>query len=168
MIPPLLYYPLTVLGLLWCFLMRSYLWPSPGGTAPTSSSKPITTRHKRSHEPQVFTGLTPKPPCAAWAHEAPPPHPPPPLRPEPMPPTNGRPRVLDPSRHFCPHAGCRYRGWWGLGKLRAHGHPNGGPWRQCHCTACQGYFLETPGTLLQGKRIALERIVRVGACLAKG
>ena len=45
--------------------------------------------------------------------------------------------------HFCPHAGCAYRGWLGLGNLRANGHPSGGPWRQFHCTACEGYFLET-------------------------
>ena len=31
--------------------MLYYLWPSPGGTAPTQSSKPITARHKRSNEP---------------------------------------------------------------------------------------------------------------------
>src|SRR5262249_21711256 len=130
MIPHLFYYQLTVLGLLWFFLMLSYLWPSPGGLAPTSSSKPSTTRHKRSNEPKVFTGLTPKPHCAAWAPEATPPHPPPPIRPAPMPPTNRRPRAIDTSRQFCPHAGCRYRGWLGLGNLRAHGHPHGGPWRQ--------------------------------------
>ena len=51
MIPHLLYYQLTVLGLLWFFIMLYYLWPSPGGTAPTQSSKPITARHKRSNEP---------------------------------------------------------------------------------------------------------------------
>jgi hypothetical protein len=56
----------------------------------------------------------------------------------------------------------------GLGNLRANGHPNGGPWRQFHCTACKGYFLETHGTIFQGKRIAVELIVRVVACLAEG
>jgi hypothetical protein len=64
MILHLFYYQLTVLGLLWFFLMLYYLWPSPGGTESTPSSKPITTRHKRSHEPKVFAGLTHKPPCA--------------------------------------------------------------------------------------------------------
>jgi IS1 family transposase len=70
--------------------------------------------------------------------------------------------------HFCPHRGCRYRGWLGLGNLRANGHPNGGPWRQFHCTSCQGYFLETHGTIFHGKQAAVELIVRVLACLAEG
>ena len=42
------------------------------------------------------------------------------------------------------------------------------PWRQFQCTACKGYFLETHGTLLHGKRVAVELIVRVLACLAEG
>jgi IS1 family transposase len=70
--------------------------------------------------------------------------------------------------HFCPHAICDYRGWVGLGNLRANGHPNGGPWRQFHCTACGGYVLETQGTLFHGKRVSSELIVRVVACLAEG
>jgi hypothetical protein len=63
---------------------------------------------------------------------------------------------------------CSYRGWVGWGNLRANGHPNGGPWRQFHCTACKGYFLETLGTLLHGKRASVDLIVRVIACLAEG
>ena len=70
--------------------------------------------------------------------------------------------------HFCPHWGCRYRGWLGLGNLRANGHPSGGPWRQFHCTACNGYFLETHGTIFHGKQATVELIVRVLACLAEG
>jgi IS1 family transposase len=85
-----------------------------------------------------------------------------------MPPTNRRPREIDTSRHFCPHAGCDYRGWLGLGNLRANGHPSGGPWRQFHCTSCQGYFLETHGTIFHGKQAAVEIIVRVLVCLAEG
>src|SRR5256712_10110960 len=84
------------------------------------------------------------------------------------PPTNRRPRTVDTSQHFCPHGGCRYRGWLGRGNLRANGHPNGGPWRQLQCTACQGYFPEHHGTLLHGKQVAVELIVRVLACLAGG
>ena len=85
-----------------------------------------------------------------------------------MPPTNRRPRTVDTSQHFCPHRGCRYRGWLGRGNLRANGHPGGGPWRQCHCTACEGYFPEHHGTLFHGKQVAVELIVRVLACLAEG
>jgi len=85
-----------------------------------------------------------------------------------MPPTNRRPREIDTSLHFCPHASYYYRGWLGLGNLRANGHPSGGPWRQFHCTSCKGYFLETPGTIFHGKHAEVERIVRVLACLAEG
>jgi len=70
--------------------------------------------------------------------------------------------------HFCPQSDCAYRGWLKLGNLRANGHPNGGPWRQFYCTSCKGYFLETHGTLFHGKQAAVERIVRVLACLAEG
>jgi IS1 family transposase len=56
----------------------------------------------------------------------------------------------------------------GWGNLRANGHPNGGPWRQLLCVVCRGYFLETLGTLFHGKRVAVELIVRVIACLAEG
>jgi IS1 family transposase/transposase-like protein len=85
-----------------------------------------------------------------------------------MPPTYRRPRTVDTSRHFCPHTGCRYRGWLGRGNLRANGHPSGGPWRQFHCTACKGYFPEHHGTIFHNKRVAVELIVRVLACLAEG
>jgi hypothetical protein len=90
------------------------------------------------------------------------------MRPDPMFPTTRRPRQVDTSRHFCPHATCDYRGWLGLGNLRANGHPSGGPWRQFHCTACDGYFPEHHGTIFYGKRVAVELIVRVLACLAEG
>jgi hypothetical protein len=85
-----------------------------------------------------------------------------------MPPTNRRPRTVDTSQHFCPHRGCRYRGWLGLGNLRANGHPHGGPWRQFQCTACEGYFPEHHGTIFHGKQASVELIVRVLACLAEG
>jgi hypothetical protein len=82
--------------------------------------------------------------------------------------SNRRPCTIDTSRHFCPHAGCDYQGWLGLGNLRANGHPSGGLWRQLYCRACRGYFLETHGTILHGKRLSVELLVRVLACLAEG
>ena len=85
-----------------------------------------------------------------------------------MPPTHRRPRTVDTSMHFCPHTDCDYRGWLGLDNLRANGHPSGGPWRQFHCTACDGYFPEHHGTIFHGKQAAVELIVRVLACLAEG
>jgi IS1 family transposase/transposase-like protein len=72
------------------------------------------------------------------------------------------------TRPFCPHTACDYRGWLGLNNLRANGHPSGGPWRQWHCTACDGYFPEHHGTIFHGKEAAVELIVRVLACLAEG
>jgi len=75
---------------------------------------------------------------------------------------------VDTSRHFCPHAGCRYRGWLGLGNLRANGHPNGGPWRQFQCTSCRGYFPEHHGTIFYGKRVAPEKLVWAVGALAEG
>jgi hypothetical protein len=70
--------------------------------------------------------------------------------------------------HFCPHLGCDYRGWLGLGNLRANGHPSGGPWRQFHCLGCKGYFPEHHGTIFHGKQSSVELIVHVLACLAEG
>jgi len=69
---------------------------------------------------------------------------------------------------FCPHRHCDDRGWLGLGNLRANGHPNGGPWRQCHWTSCQGSCPAHHGTIVHGKQAAVELIVRVLACLAEG
>jgi IS1 family transposase len=129
---------------------------------------PFTFKRNRSNAPKPFEGLTQRPHCAACEYAAAHPKPPPPLRPDPMPPTHRRPRVIDTSRHFCPHADCTYGGWLGLGNLRANGHPSGGPWCQFQCTSCEGYFLETHGTIFHGKRVAGELIVHVLACVAEG
>jgi IS1 family transposase len=75
---------------------------------------------------------------------------------------------VDTSRHFCPHPDCAYRGWVGWGNLRANGHPSGGPWRQWHCTACDGSFLETHGTLFHGKRVTPDLFVWAVGALAEG
>ncbi len=48
------------------------------------------------------------------------------------------------------------------------GHPSGGPWRQWHCTACDGYFLETHGTLFHGKRVTPDLLVWAVGALAEG
>jgi IS1 family transposase len=85
-----------------------------------------------------------------------------------MAPTRGRPRQVDTSQHFCPHPDCAYQGWVGLGNLSANGHPNGGPWRQLYCTSCGGYFQETHGTPLHGKRVAPEKLVWAVGALAEG
>ena len=168
MIPHLFFYQLVVLGLLWLFVMLSMAWPSPGVVSQQRPATPMTPSGKPSKDPKPFPGLTRKPHCVACAQWITQPQLPPPLPPAPMPVPNRRPRQVDTSRHFCPHAPCAYQGWLGLGNLRANGHPNGGPWRQFHCTGCNGYFLETHGTIFHGKQASVELIVRVLACVAEG
>jgi IS1 family transposase len=165
MVSHLFYYQLAVLALVWFFVLLHVTGSKPGLLAPPMPAKP---KRKRSTEPKPFEGLTHKPHCVLCERDTAPPKAPAPVPPDPMPPTNRRPRKVDTSMHFCPHAGCRYRGWLGLGNLRANGHPSGGPWRQFHCLDCKGYFPEHHGTIFHGKQGAVEVIVRVLACLAEG
>jgi IS1 family transposase len=161
----LFYYQLALLAILWLFVMLPVTGSKPGLPAPPVPAKP---KRKRSPEPKAFEGLTHKPHCVLCQQATGETHPPPPIRPDPLPLTNRRPRTVDTSRHFCPHSNCRYRGWLGLGNLRANGHPSGGPWRQFYCTSCKGYFPEHHGTIFHGKQVAVELLVRVLACLAEG
>ena len=69
---------------------------------------------------------------------------------------------------MCPTGSCTYWGRVGLGNISANGHPSGGPWRQLHCTSCDGYFQETHGTPLHGKRVVPERLVWAVGALAEG
>ena len=165
MVSHLFYYQLAVLALAWLFVLLHVTGSKPGLPAPPMSAKP---KRKRSTEPKSFEGLTHKPHCVLCERDTAQPTAPAPVPPEPMPPTHRRPRQVDTSMHFCPHAGCRYRGWLGRGNLRANGHPSGGPWRQFQCTACAGYVPEHHGTIFHGKQVAVELIVRVLACLAEG
>src|SRR5215211_4217714 len=168
MVSHLFYYQLALLALLWLFVMLPLSWPRRSETPPPVPATPIKPTRKRSTESKAFEGLTHKPHCALCEREAGETPPAPLQRPDPMPPTHRRPRTVDTSRHFCPHTDCDYRGWLGTNNLRANGHPNGGPWRQFHCTACEGYFPEHHGTIFHGKQAAVELIVRVVACLAEG
>jgi len=125
MIPHLFYYQLVIWGLLWLCVMLHLTWPSRAAVSPQKPVEPEPIKPKRQHssEPTPFAGLTQKPPCALCAHEAAHPTPSSPVRPAPMPPTHRRPREVDTSRHFCPHPHCAYRGWLGLGNLRATAIP---------------------------------------------
>ena len=163
-------YQLVLFALFWLFVILHLTRPKHPVTAPDTPADPesLTPKRHRSNEPKPFEGLTHKPHCALCEQETSHPQTPPPVAPDPMPSTNRRPRTVDTSMHFCPHAGCDYRGWLGRGNLRANGHPSGGPWRQFHCTSCKGYFLETHGTIFHGKQAAVELIVHVLACLAEG
>ena len=165
MVSHLFYYQLALFVLVWLFVMLHLTGSKPGVTIPPVPAKP---KRKRSTEPKPFAGLTQKPHCVWCEQETSEAVPAPPPRPELMPSTNRRPRSVDTSMHFCPHLNCEYRGWLGLGNLRANGHPNGGSWRQFHCTSCNGFFPEHHGTIFHGKQVAVERIVHVLACLAEG
>ena len=161
MVSLLVYYQLALLAIIWLFVMWPLTGSKPGRTAPLGPAQP---KRKRSTEPKAFEGLTHKPHCALCERETAHPQAPPPVPPDPLPPTNRRPREVDTSMHFCPHLGCDDRGWLGMHNLRANGHPNGGLWRQCQCTACEGYFPERYGTIFHGKQVAVERMVHVLAC----
>jgi hypothetical protein len=91
-----------------------------------------------------------------------------PLPPAPMSSTPRRPRPSDTSRHVCPPAGGAYRGWRGLGHLRAPGPPSGGPGRQVHGTSGPGSLLATHGPLGHGQQAAVALPGRGGAGLAQG
>jgi transposase-like protein len=165
MVSSLFYYQLALCVLMWLFVMLHVTWSKPDLPTPPVPAKP---KRPRSNAPKAFEGLTKKPHCALCERGPAPLTPPAPVPPEPMPPTNRHPRTVDTSMHFCPHTECDYRGWLGLNNLRANGHPSGGPWRQLHCTACDGYFPEHHGTIFYGKEAAVELMVRVLACLAEG
>jgi len=168
MVSHLFYYQLALLAIIWLFVMLHLNWSGRSTISTAAPALPIKPTLRHSTEPKTFEGLTQKPHCALCNQDSLHIAPALPLRPDPIPPTNRRPRTVDTSLHFCPHLGCDYRGWQGLGNLRANGHPSGGPWRQFHCTACDGYFPEHHGTMFHGKQAAVELIVRVLACLAEG
>ncbi len=168
MVSALFFYQLVLVALVWLCVMLHWAWPSDPATVCPTTPEPSGPRPKRQREPTPCAGLTTKPHCDACEHGSAP-RPQTPSAPPPrMVPTRGRRRQVDTSHHFCPNPDCTYRGWVGWGNLRANGHPNGGPWRQLLCVVCRRYFLETLGTLFHGKRMPVELIVRVIACLAEG
>src|SRR5437588_606940 len=148
--------------------MLSWVWPSAPAAARPLPPTPVPPPRKHSTAPKPFAGLTRTPHCEACAQGVVPrpqaPCPPPPR----IVSTRGRPRQVVTSPHFCPQPLCAYRGWVGLGNLRANGHPNGGPWRQLHCLSGGGYFQETHGTPFHGKRVAPEKLVWAVGALAEG
>src|SRR2546428_14252 len=163
-----IFYQLVLLGLLWLFMMLHVMWPSDRPVLASKPPQPVAPPRKRSKEPKPFAGPPHKPHCCAWEQAAQAPEALPPPAPLPIISRRGRPREVDTSQHCCPHPTCDYRGWVGLGNLRANGHPSGGPWRQFYCTACEGYFQETHGTAFHGKRVAPEKLVWAVGALAEG
>lgn len=162
------FYQLLLAVLVVVCLIIHVWWPDPLRATPATPIQPDQPRHKRSKEPKPFVGYLQQPLCEACEHgldsrpEAP--GSPPPV----INFTRGRKRTVDTSGHFCPDPNCSYRGWLGLGNIRANGHPGGQPWRQFQCVSCQGYFYETHGTIFHGKRSSPDLIVHVIACLAEG
>ena len=147
MVSELFFYQLVLIALLWLCCILHWVWPRDGGVTSPTPSQPTPPLRRCSHEPKPFPGLIHKPHCAACEQAAQAPEALPPPAPLPIISRRGRPREVDTSQQFCPNATCDYRGWVGWGNLRANGHPSGGPWRQFYCTACEGYFLETHGTI---------------------
>ncbi len=168
MVSNLVFYQLVLIALLWLFLMLSWWWPSEPAAARPIPPTPVTAPRKRSTAPKPFMGLIRQPHCDACA-QAVASHREPPCAPSPrIISTRGRRRQVDTSQHFCPDPACTYGGWLGLGNITSNGHPNGGPWRQLYCTSCGGYFQETHGTPLHGKRVAPDLLVWAVGALAEG
>jgi IS1 family transposase/transposase-like protein len=164
----LLCHTLLLLGILWLSVLSRWVWPWRHATTSQGDRQPTKRATKRSREPKPFPGLTHKPHCTACEQSeqlvAPAPPAPPLLNTS----SQGRPRQMETSAHFCPKPTCRYYGRVGLGNIRANGHPSSGRRRQLQCRACRKYFLETYGTLFHGKRVPPERLVWAVGALAEG
>jgi IS1 family transposase len=169
MVSNLIFYQLMLITLVWVFLMLYGLWPLKAAAARPIPPTPLTPRGKHAKKSKPFPGLSRKPPCDACEQAIKPPTLQPPSMPPPtVPASRGRRRHVDTSQHFCPDPDCRYGGWLGLGNITSNGHPSGGLWRQLYCSKCRGYFLETHGTPLHGKRVAPDKLVWAVAALAEG
>jgi IS1 family transposase/transposase-like protein len=169
MVDDLLFHELLLLALLWLCVIQYWMGRWRQAMADQAHGHPAKRATRRSQAPKPFPDLTTKPRCDACERAAQidvaQASPGPPLL---VASTRGRPRTVATHHQFCPEPTCRYYGWIGRGNIRANGHPGGGPWRQLSCVACGGYFLETHGTPLHGKRVPTELIVRVVASLAEG
>jgi IS1 family transposase len=166
MVEDLFFHELPLLALLWLCVILYGVGRRCQTAADQAHGNPAKRATKRSQAPKPFPGFTTKPRCGAC--ERGPGEPPPAAPPARLHSPYGRPRTVATHHQFCPEPTCRYYGWVGRGNLCANGHPGGGPWRQLSCVACGGYFLETHGTPLHGKRVPTELIVRVVASLAEG
>jgi transposase-like protein/IS1 family transposase len=163
----LCFHELLLLGLLWLCVTLYWLWLRHQAAMGQAHGKRARRSTRRSKDLKPFPGLLRKPTCGAY--EQTPEHP----DPSPCPPpliahTRGCPHQIETRQQFCPNPRCQYYGWVGLGNIRTNGHPGGGPWRQLHCRHCRGYFLETHGTPVHGKRVPTELMVRVVAALTEG
>lgn len=132
-----------------------------------SSEATVGPSRQPGHAP--VTGRTCRPDCPACQTEAGQAQVTPPPRPGPRQKKKaGRPRCVQTDWHFCPHRDCTHYGWVGLGNIVANGHPNGGRFRQLHCTVCGKYFAESSGTIFYRSLLAPEVLSRIVKALAEG
>ena len=112
MVSPLFYYQFALLAIIWLFVILHLTGTTPAVPAAAASAlpEPLKSKRQRANEPKPFEGLTQKPHCALCERDTTYPKALPPVLPDPMPPTNRRPREIDTAQHFCPHAGCDYQG----------------------------------------------------------
>jgi hypothetical protein len=118
MVSPRFFYQLALIARVWLFVMLLYIWPSARVRRPPPAA-PLVPRRQPTTEPKPFAGLTPTPSGALCAPASAVLQASPPLRPAPMPPPHRQPRTVDTAAPCGPHPGGDYRGWLGLGKLRA-------------------------------------------------
>src|SRR5262252_1193286 len=160
--------PLLVLSLLWlCFLLHD-LWPYERSVPRLTSPEPTLPPRRRSTEPNPFPGLLHKPLCNACEQAVASCLAGPLCPTTPAPWYTGTPRTIETQQQFCPDDACSYYGGVGQGNIRANGHPGGKPWRQFQCVSCHGYFQETHGTPLHGKRVTPDLLVWAVGALAEG
>jgi len=82
-------------------------------------------------------------------------------------PTTRRPREIDTSMHFYPHATCDNRSWVGLGNLHTNGHLMVAHGSSSIAPPATATFWKHMVTILYSNRIAVDLILRVLACLAE-
>src|SRR5262249_45081923 len=68
MVSHLFFYQLTLIALVWLYVMLQWAWLSGATTADPTPSPPTPPRRKHSREPKPFAGLTCKPHCDACEH----------------------------------------------------------------------------------------------------
>ena len=164
----LIFYQLLLVALVWLCVMIHMLWPDKRVAPCPTSLSPTAPRCKHSKEPQPFAGLIHQPICAACQHTVDSRPKAPSLPPPVLTFTRGRKRTIYTADQLCPDQDCAYYGWTDRGNLRSNGHPGGKPWRQFQCVSCHGYFQQTYGTPLHGKRVSPDRLVWAIGALAEG
>lgn len=97
MVPHHFFYQLALFARIWLFVMLHLSWPRQSAPPTPAPATPLKPKRKRSTESRPFADLTQKLPCAWCDQETGKTAPVPPPRPDPMPPTNRRPEVHDPT-----------------------------------------------------------------------